>query len=117
MLHTLCLLVFALVVSVLLKLALESVRVLAMAVTTTAIAAATMYAIAAVTISAVMLVVCSISSISSGGRCWHWPPHVRSAIAAPMTSCWYACIRVRALAQVHIYSWYTMRMQLTEHLA
>jgi hypothetical protein len=83
MLHTLCLLVFALVVSVLLKLALVSVRVLAMAVTTTAIAAATIY-----------------------------------AIAAPMmTSCWYACIRVRALAQVHIYSWYTMRMQLTEHLA
>lgn len=56
-----------------LKLALVSERVLAIAVTTsTAIAAA-----------AVSAVVCSIASISTGGRCWRWPPHVRPAIAAP----------------------------------
>lgn len=56
-----------------LKLALVSERVLAVARVTTSTAMA----------AAVSAVVCSIASISTGGRCWRWPPHVRPAIAAP----------------------------------
>jgi predicted alpha-1,6-mannanase (GH76 family) len=69
-------------VSVVLKLALVSERVLAVARVTTSTAMA----------AAVSAVVCSIASISTGGRCWRWPPHVRPAIAAPavIAACWYA---------------------------